>query len=86
VTLPLIAALRKDTSGKLRTLCNVQNMRLADFSGIISMVKNLGGIESAKIHAKTFTNRALQEIMKLPSGNSRDVLEQLTNTLLVRSY
>jgi heptaprenyl diphosphate synthase len=83
VTLPLIAALRKDTSGNLANLCNLQN---TDFDGIINMVKNLGGIESSVIHAHKFTNRALQEITKLPAGNSRDLLEQVANRLLVRSY
>ncbi len=86
ITLPLISALRKDTSGKLSELCNIKNIHHADFDGIINMVKNLGGIESAGNHARKFTNRALQEIMKLPSSNSRDLLEQLTNRLLVRSY
>jgi heptaprenyl diphosphate synthase len=86
ITLPLIAALRKDSSGNLANLCNTQNLHNADFSGIIAMVKDLGGIESSGVYARKFTNRALQEIMKLPSGYSRDLLEQLTNRLLVRNY
>jgi heptaprenyl diphosphate synthase len=91
VTLPLIFALKKDASGNLTKLCRVplsdsQQIQQADFGSIMDMVKNLGGIESAKIHAQKMTNRALQEITKLPQGNSRDMLEQLTNKLLARNY
>jgi heptaprenyl diphosphate synthase len=86
ITLPLIAALRKDTSGSLAALCNAHNLHNADVAGIIHMVKDLGGIESSGIVARKFTNRALQEIMKLPEGNSRDLLKKLTDRLLVRNY
>jgi heptaprenyl diphosphate synthase len=86
ITLPLISALQKDSSGKLAKLCNIKNIHHTDFCGIINMVKELGGVESAELYAQKFTNRALQEIIKLPSSNSRDLLEQLTNTLLARNY
>lgn len=86
ITLPLIAALQKDSSGKLTGLCNVQNVQRGEFDEIMNMVKDLGGIEYAGVYAQKFTNRALHEITKLPSGNSRGLLEKLTNTLLIRSY
>jgi heptaprenyl diphosphate synthase len=89
-TLPLISALKKDTSGTLAkcltALCGTEHVHQADFGNIMSMVKNLGGIESSKIQAQKFTYRALQEITKLPAGNPRDLLEKLANTLLVRNY
>jgi heptaprenyl diphosphate synthase len=86
VTLPLISALQNDANGKLAALCSVQNFQTADFSGIIHMVKDLGGIERAESYAQKFTKRALQEITKLPNNNSRELLEKLTNKLLVRNY
>jgi heptaprenyl diphosphate synthase len=86
VTLPLISALRKDSSGKLAALCTVQNIQQKDFGSIMTMVKTLGGIETAGMYARTFSNRALREIMKLPQGDARSLLEKVTNTLLIRSY
>jgi heptaprenyl diphosphate synthase len=88
VTLPLIAALKNDTSGNLAELCLTElcTIQNTNFSGIINMVKNLGGIESAKTQAQKFTNRALQEITKLPTGDSRNLLGQITAKLLARNY
>ncbi len=85
-TLPLISALKKDKTGELAKLCGMNNLPGADFSVIMNMVRDLGGIETAGTHARKFTYRALEEILKLPRGDSRDMLEKLTHTLLVRDY
>jgi heptaprenyl diphosphate synthase len=85
ITLPFLAALQNDTGGKLAALCSAQICH-DHFGEIMKTVINLGGVEGAAHYAQKFTKRALQEIKKLPQGDSRNLLEQLINTLLVRNY
>ena len=86
VTLPLITALKKDKSGELAKLCSKDTFQKTDINSIITLVHELGGTGMAGAYARQFTNRALNEIDKLPRGTSRDMLEKLTNNLLIRNY
>jgi heptaprenyl diphosphate synthase len=86
VTLPLIFALTMDGSGELKKLTVPGQFALADSGRVIALVKESGGIEAARSCAKKYTDRALREISLLPGGAPRDMLEKLTQRLLVRNY
>jgi heptaprenyl diphosphate synthase len=89
-TLPLVHALAADEEG-LRPLL----IRVAAASGVeraalaaeaVSRVVSLGGVEAAKKDAEDYTERALREIRRLPSGDARDELATLALRLLHRAY
>ncbi|MDR1178690.1 MAG: polyprenyl synthetase family protein [Spirochaetaceae bacterium] len=86
VTLPLICALKMDRSGELKKLTVPGQFALADRGQVIALVRESGGIEAARNCAKKYTDRALREISLLPGGAPRDMLEKLTQRLLVRDY
>jgi heptaprenyl diphosphate synthase len=86
VTLPLICALKADRSGELAKLTVPGQFAQADSERVISLVRESGGIEDARSCAKKYTDRALREIALLPGGAPRDMLEKLTQRLLVRDY
>ncbi|MDR2193196.1 MAG: polyprenyl synthetase family protein [Treponema sp.] len=84
VTLPLICAVMRDTSGMLRSFFSQPSFTVDDPDLIIKLVRENGGIEGARSYAEIYTNRALREIARLPSGAARNMLEKLTITLLRR--
>ncbi|WP_223292689.1 polyprenyl synthetase family protein [Breznakiella homolactica] len=86
VTLPLICALSLDKSGELARATSRESFPQADTEYIIGIVRSSGGIEAAREHAKRYTRRALTEISGLPRGKARDMLEKLTQHLLIRNY
>jgi heptaprenyl diphosphate synthase len=86
VTLPLIYALKMDISGELNKLTVPGQFALADSAQVMSLVRQSGGIEAARDCAKKYTDRALREISLLPGGPPRDMLEKLTQRLLIRDY
>ena len=50
------------------------------------LVLKSGGVESAKELAEKYTNRALQQIERLPEKNVRAMLLDITSRLLQREY
>lgn len=89
-TLPLVHALAADEEG-MRTLLG----RVAAASGgsratlaaeAASRAVGLGGVEAARRDAAAYTERALSEIERLPSGAARDELATLAQRLLHRAY
>ncbi|MDR2808408.1 MAG: polyprenyl synthetase family protein [Spirochaetaceae bacterium] len=87
VTLPLICALENEPSGDLKTKYFSGDFFSVDNTdSMIELIKKAGGIEGAKQYAASYTNRALLEITRLPSGTARDSLEKLTAQLLLRKY
>ena len=50
------------------------------------LVLKSGGVESAKELAKKYTDRALQQIERLPEKNVKAMLYDITNRLLQREY
>ena len=50
------------------------------------LVLKSGGVESAKELAKKYTNRALQQIERLPEKNVRAMMLDITSRLLQREY
>lgn len=50
------------------------------------LVLKSGGVESAKELAEKYTNRALQQIERLPEKNIRAMMLDITSRLLQREY
>ena len=84
ITMPLLCALRLDTTGRLRGIFSRETFRPEETGTIFSLVKSCGGVEEAAKHAESYTNRALREIGCLPAGENRDMLETLARRMLVR--
>ncbi|MFA6507869.1 MAG: polyprenyl synthetase family protein [Treponemataceae bacterium] len=86
VTLPLICALRRD-DGVLASLVDTpERFRGADVSAVLSAVVDRGGIDESRAYARRYTERALQEISRLPKGEGRSMMEKVAGTLLDRNY
>lgn len=86
VTLPLICALRQDREGTLTRLVQAENFPNSDVTAILSLTRELGGVEEARRFAHCYTERALREIQRLPRGTVKHSMEQLAKNLLIRTY
>ncbi len=53
---------------------------------LAKLVEEAGGIAGALLFANSLTDKALEEIEKLPAGRSRDILSEATQLLLQRKY
>jgi len=84
ITMPVLCALRLDTSGILNKIFSRDTFSAEDARVIFSQVRNCGAVETAREQAGKYTNRALKDIFALPSGEGRDMLENLTRRLLIR--
>ena len=58
----------------------------AERKKVQQLVLKSGGVESAKELAEKYTNRALQQIERLPEKNVRAMLLDITIRLLQREY
>ncbi|GHV92173.1 geranylgeranyl pyrophosphate synthase [Spirochaetia bacterium] len=89
ITLPLICALRQEDASQnsavtLRGIFSADHFSAEDSGTVIGLVRNSGGLKAARAYAEKYTARAIREILALPAGNPRDMLERLTRRLLVR--
>ena len=84
ITMPVLCALRLDTSGLLKNIFSRDTFSAEDARVIFSHVRDCGGVERAAKEAGNYTNRALKDIADLPPGENRDMLENLTRRLLIR--
>ena len=84
VTLPVLCALRSDTSGVLRDIFSRAAFTAKEAGVIFAQVQNGKGLEAAGRYASSYTDRALRDIAALPPGENRDMLEALTRRLLTR--
>jgi heptaprenyl diphosphate synthase len=84
-TLPLIYALNKDKS-RLLPLLSKDSYSNEDISKMITLTKELGGIDKARAAAKKYTEKAFRRINKLSEGENRQTLIEITQKLLWREY
>lgn len=84
-TIPLIYAFRMDKS-KLEPILSKNDYSDSDIKNIISITKELGGIDKARALAKKYTSKAFHRINKLPNSESKNILLEVTNKLLWREY
>lgn len=84
-TLPLIYAMKMDKT-KLCPILSKEKYSDKDINNIISITKDLGGIDKAKALAKRYTDRAFARINTLPDNESKQVFLEITQGLLWRKY
>ncbi len=84
-TLPLICALGRD-GGRLKKVLADHPYDPAKIAQIISLIKENGGIEAARVYAESYTARALREISLLNDCESKIHIERLTKEMLSRRF
>lgn len=84
-TLPLIYAVKRDKS-QLLPILSKDKYSDDDIESIINITKVLGGIDSARILARKYTDKAFKRISKLPDGESKRVFLEVAESLLCREY
>lgn len=84
-TLPLIYTLQKDNKALLELLVK-ESYSDDDIDKIIEYVNNSGGIDMSRDLAKKYTEKAFKQLSSLPESNSKKVLMEVTEKLLVRKY
>ena len=85
-TLPLIYALQKDKSGELRNLIYKEDISDDDILRILDLAKEHGGIEKSRTLANLYTQKAFNQLNKLPECEAKDILLDIINTMLKRNY
>ena len=84
LTLPVIAALRRRPADLVPLLA----ADLADGAAldrVVAAVTDAGGVDYARARATVYTQRALSAAQRLPSGEVRDAIVDVTNRLLTRT-
>jgi geranylgeranyl pyrophosphate synthase len=89
VTLPLIYALQADANGKadyVARLIERPDERRGDVAEVVSWVNQGHGVESALDLARHYATRARATLTEFAASPIRDVLEQLVDFVLARSW
>ncbi len=84
LTLPVIAALRRRPHD-LTPLLAADLADSANLERIITAVTDAGGVDYARARATTYTQRAISAARRLPAGEVRDAIVDVTNRLLTRT-
>lgn len=84
-TLPLIYTLKVENNGLSDVLAK-RNYCNEDIKHIINKTIQLGGLGRARELAKRYTTRAFDRLNALPNCESKRILIEVTETLLVREY
>ncbi|HBC90284.1 MAG TPA: farnesyl pyrophosphate synthetase [Lactococcus sp.] len=85
-TLPLLLAKEEAPEQVLPYLVASDGLSREECIQFSQLVADLGGITGSKFLAKHLTNQALLEIEKLPQSRNREILKEVTQTLLQRNY
>jgi heptaprenyl diphosphate synthase len=84
-TLPLIYALKSENND-LNDILLKKGYNDEDINMIINKTVELGGLERARALAKRYTQRAFDKLNVLPDCESKKILFEVTETLLIREY
>ena len=84
-TLPAILGLRHDNGKLAAALARGHGGRWAT-SRAARLIQERGGIDGARAFAQAYTERSRREIARLPSNGAKDILAEVTERLLHRSY
>lgn len=85
-TIPLLLAKAQNSAAFEPFLRKKGNLTEEEAKKVASLVVAYQGVEQAKEFARTYTEKALADIRRLPAGHARDQLERLTRQLLARNY
>ncbi|NMM12236.1 MAG: octaprenyl diphosphate synthase [Rhodoferax sp.] len=87
ITLPLIAAMQRGTSGQMETIKTaIETGDVAMLDEVVSIVKTTGALDVARLAAKQEAQRASAAARQLPPGPHTECLIQLSTQLLERQY
>jgi heptaprenyl diphosphate synthase len=84
-TLPLIYALRSG-NGDLTRILSKEFYDDKDIRTIINIVREAGGIEKARVLAKKYTDKAFKQLSALPDCDSKRIIMEVSEKLLIREY
>lgn len=84
-TLPLIYTMQHDKNAVTAILDKEESLTNNDINQLMNLINQAQGIEKAQNIARRYTNKALQQLNKLPDGDYKDTLYQLTQQLLKRT-
>lgn len=84
-TLPLIYAMQHDPDAVSAILNKGNNFTNQDLDQLMICIERAKGIEKAQEIARRYTEKALQQLSKLPDGDYKETLYELTNQLLKRT-
>ncbi|AYW46013.1 polyprenyl synthetase family protein [Tetragenococcus koreensis] len=85
-TLPLILAKEKNPEVFAPYLAKESELSLEEAQKVAELVVTYGGVQKAKDFAQRYTEQALQGITKLPEGQAKEEIKQLTKQLLQRTF
>ena len=84
-TLPLIYAMQSNRKTLKPILTKQEPLTEQDMQTILVTIEEEKGLEKAQQLAERYTNKALNELKKLPDGTYKDTLYQITTSLLNRN-
>lgn len=84
-TLPLIYAMQGDPRTLKNILGKQEPFTEQEMHVIISTIEKENGVEKAQALAERYTKKALREMQKLPDGTYKDMLYDITTSLLNRN-
>ncbi|MBN2795346.1 MAG: polyprenyl synthetase family protein [Clostridia bacterium] len=85
-TLPVIYALKAESSNNLIKILDDQDIKEEDVMKAIHIIKNSGSIQKTEALADRYTKRAMKAIEDLPSCRTKDILRDLVPILLDRKH
>jgi heptaprenyl diphosphate synthase len=85
-TLPVLAALEKDSSGELKIALGKVDEAGNGVDAAIDLIENLGGFEVAQLQLEMFIDRAATALDPLKAGSEKDALLNFASWLTDRSF
>lgn len=84
-TLPVIYAMQDDPESVAEILSRGDTLSKRELDQLMVYIERAQGIEKARNIARRYTEKALQQLDKLPDGDYKNTLYELTNQLLKRT-
>ena len=87
-TLPVLYALQEEKINEKTELLDILNKELTENSieRVKILINEYGGVEKSRDLLNKFTNKAVNQIMKLPKNESRETLMEMAKNLEMRSF
>jgi len=87
LTLPVLYVLRDPKVGaRIKDALQRGPLRGERLAEVLRLVREHGGVDYSRDAAKSFAGRAQEHLRTLPSSSGRELLEQVTDELLQRTY
>jgi len=83
-SLPLIYAMNQNQQPFVPFLNERESISVANIEAILELINKYKGVEKAQELAEKYTYKAITRINKMPDGESKTIMLELTNTLLKR--